>query len=101
MAYLYVSEYEHISLVSGGGVMVPQEPSVAEQRIAITGTSAASSAFNTRTKFVRVHTDAVCSVKFASSGTPEAVATEKRLASGQTEFFGVAAGGSVAVISNT
>lgn len=100
MATLYVSEYsrqviDYLRL----GVPAPQEPSIAEQAVAIGGSSTPSSAFNAQTKFVRVHTDVICSVAFGVS--PTAVITAKRMAAGQTEFFGVRPGDKIAVIANT
>jgi hypothetical protein len=100
MAVLYISEYDRQCIdYLRLGVPAPQEPSIAEQSVAIGGTSAASAAFNAKTKFVRVHTDAICSIAFGVS--PTAVATAKRMAAGQTEFFGVRPGDKVAVITNT
>lgn len=101
MATLYVSEYEHIPAAANGVVPVGKEASVAEQNVAIGGTSVQSSAFNAKTNFVRLHTDAICSVAFGTN--PTAVATAKRLAANQTEYFGVPQGGAfkVAVITNT
>jgi hypothetical protein len=100
MAVLYISEYSDMRLSYGQlAIQAPFEPSLAEQHVAIGGTSTPSSAFNDKTKFVRLHTDAICSVKFGTS--PTAVTTEKRMAAGQTEFFGVRPGDKVAVISNT
>lgn len=101
MATLYISEYEAMPAASGNLVQAPMESSLAEQAVAIGGTSTQSSAFHARTQFVRVHTDVICSIKFGTN--PTAVATEKRMAAGSTEFFGVPKGASfkVAVITNT
>lgn len=99
MATLYVSEYsrqciDYLQLT----VAAPQEPSIAEQNVTIGVGSTQSAAFNAATKFVRVHTDAICSVAFGAN--PTAVATAKRMAAGQTEFFGVRPGDKIAVITN-
>ena len=99
MATLYVSEYAQVPYGAGQPIMTGVEPATAEQTVSISGTSAASSAFSPRTTFVRVHTDAICSILFGSS--PTAVTTAKRMAANQTEFFGVIPGHKVAVISNT
>ena len=100
MAVLYIAEYDrqcvdYIQLA----VPAPQEPSITDQTVAIGGASVQSAAFNAKTKFVRLHTDAICSVVFGAN--PTAVATVKRMAAGQTEFFGVRPGDKVAVITNT
>lgn len=100
MAVLYISEYDRQCIdYLRLSVPAPQEPSIAEQSVAIGGTSTQSSAFNAKTKFVRLHTDAICSVMFGAN--PTAVITAKRMAAGQTEFFGVRPGDEVAVIANT
>jgi len=97
MATLYISEYS--GLGSGGGyAQLAQAPAVAEQTLAIAGASAASAAFNASTKFVRLHTDAICSIAFGAA--PVATAAKMRMAANATEYFGVVAGQKVAVISN-
>jgi hypothetical protein len=99
MATLFVSE--HAALHDGA----PLEPALASQTVSIGGTSAASSAFNASTRFVRVRTDAICSVKFGAD--PTATASDARLPAGASEVFAVKSpidAGSrlkVAVISNT
>lgn len=99
MAVLYISEYDNVARDNIGTVQAGQEPAIATQTVAISGGSTQSSAFNANTKFVRIHTDAICSVKFGSN--PTATSTSARLAANQTEFFGVRPGEKVAVISNT
>lgn len=102
MAVLYISEYqEQVLDLAGRHVLAGKEPAIAEQHVAIGASSAASAAFNANTSFVRVHTDAICSILFGTS--PTAVATSKRMAANTTEFFGVQPGASVkvAVITNT
>jgi hypothetical protein len=99
MASVYVTEY----LALGKGALdnvtqAPAEPPLAEQLVAITGSSTQSAAFNQRTRFVRVHADAICSVAFGSN--PTAVNTAKRLAANQTEYFGVNGNDKIAVITN-
>ncbi len=100
MAVLYISEYQNAALsYDGPAVPAGHEPSVAEQHVSIGMSSAPSAAFNARTRFVRLHCDVICSVAFGLA--PTAVTTEKRMAAGQTEFFGVTPGYIVAVIANT
>lgn len=102
MAVLYVTEYASLmpSPVGATG-QVPAEAPLVEQTIAIGGGSVASSAFNASTRLVRIHTDAICSIKFGTA--PTASATTQRLAANQTQFHGVPTGQSfkVAVITNT
>lgn len=91
MAVLFVSEYaEQARDLRGYLVAAGQEPTLAEQQVAVGGSSTQSAAFNAKTAFVRVHTDAVCYVAFGTS--PTASSSQKRLAANSTEFFGVPAG---------
>lgn len=99
MATLYISEFVDAGRFAGNNVSVAKEPCLVEQTVAIGGTSTQSSAFNSNTQLVRLHTDAICSVKFGTN--PTATATTKRLAANQTEYFAVAPGLKVAVITNT
>jgi hypothetical protein len=104
MATLYVTEFSRIERqdgLPGAIVQIAQQPPVAEQTVSISGTSAQSSAFNANTRFVRLHTDAICSVEFGTN--PTATTAKARLAANQTEYFAVNPGGSVivAVITNT
>lgn len=87
MAKLYVTEYEHMVELAGGRLPVGKEPAVATQAVTYTGTAAASAAFNIRTKFVRIHTDGICSIVFGTA--PVADLNSARMAAGQTEYFGV------------
>lgn len=102
MAVLYITEYAGLmpSPVGGQG-QIPMEPPLAEQTVAIGSSSAASVAFNSQTRLVRLHTDAICSVEFGTA--PTATATKQRMAANQTEYKGVPLGASyeVAVITNT
>jgi hypothetical protein len=105
MAVLYISEYKYIASVDtelgvrDNPTPVAQEPAVAEQHVAIGAGSVQSAAFGPNTHMIRVHTDAICSI--AIGANPTAVATAKRLAANQTEYFGVQPGHLIAVITNT
>lgn len=98
---LYISEHEVMGAQHGGLVQAVQQPPLAEQKLTIGAGSLQSSAFNARTKVVRVHTDAICSILFGVN--PTATANSARMAAGQTEYFAVPMGASykVAVITNT
>lgn len=100
MAKIYINEYG--KKLGNGGAEVMQtgnEPAIAYQSVNIGASSAQSSAFNSLTRFIRVHTDAICSIKIGSN--PTAVVTETRLAADQTEYFSVEPGHKIAVITNT
>lgn len=98
MAVLYISEFHDVALMNGLP-QIAQTPPAAQQTVAIGGASVQSAAFNALTRFVRVHTDAICSIRFGSN--PTVVATDARLAANQTEYFGVNPGDKIAVISNS
>ena len=104
MATLYVTEFTSLDRESGlpGDVIqIALQPPIAEQTVSISGSHAESSAFNAKTDFVRLHTDAICSIVFGTA--PVATTAKCRLAANQTEYFGVTPGLSfmVSVITNT
>lgn len=105
MSKLYISEYARVTQASGPGnamVQAPEEPPLATQVVDFTSGAAQSAAFNAKTRFVRLHADAVCSVKFGAA--PTATANDARMAAGLTEFRGIPTDGSavkVSAISNT
>jgi hypothetical protein len=100
MSKLYISEYARVTQASGPGnavVPAPEEPPLAMQIVDFTSGAAQSAAFNGKTRFVRLHADAVCSVRFAAN--PTATVNDARLAAGQTELRGIPADGSAAKVS--
>ncbi len=98
MANLYVTEYTTNSVNSGQAVPVMQEPGT-DQVVSFSGTPGSSTAFGTNTKWVRVHTDGICSILFGTA--PSAATSNKRMIAGQTEYFAVYAGQKVSAITNT
>jgi hypothetical protein len=97
MAKLYVTEFQALA---AHYAQAPQEPCVADQTPVVIGAgSLQSAAFNAKTRLVRIHTDAICSIAFGEN--PTATANMQRLAAGQTEFRVVAPGHKIAVITNT
>ena len=99
MATLYIAEFAFIPRQTGDGVQIAQMAPIAEQTVAIGAGSTASSAFNAATRFIRLHTDSICSIAFGAS--PTATTTNARMAANTTEYFAVTAAQKVAVISNT
>jgi len=99
MATVYISELSEMTSYQGNNGAAADGAPVAEQTVAITGASLQSAAFNAKTRLVRVHADAVCSIAFGAN--PTATTARKRLAQNQTEYFRVAPGHRVAVITNT
>jgi len=104
MATLYVTEFDSVASVNtlrgsrGVEGQAPLAPAIAEQTVAIAGSTTQSSAFNKNTTLIRVHTDSICSVDIGAN--PTATTSKMRMAAGQTEFFGVTPGHKIAVISN-
>lgn len=85
---LFIAEYAQVAVDSRDRtVLCGQEPPIAEQVVDYSAGVAASTAFNASTKFIRVHTNAICSVLIGT--TPVAGITNKRMVAGQTEFMGV------------
>lgn len=99
MATLYIAEFTSIGGVGGFPTQAACQPTIAEQTVSIGGASTASNAFNANTKFVRIHTDAICSIAFGAA--PTATTSKARLSANATEYFSVQPGHVVAVISNT
>ena len=106
MATLYITECNKQamgglapSVSNAFPVSAPQMPPVAEQAIAIGGTSTQSAAFNAATSFVMVSCDVTCSLAWGTN--PTAVATAQRMYANETRFYGVTAGQKLAVISNS
>ena len=92
MAVAYISEYADIRANAA------LEPFTASQTVAI-GAEAKSAAFNANTQFVRIHVDAIASIKFGVN--PTADTNSQRLAANQTEYFKTKPGDKVSIISNT
>ena len=99
MATLYITEYTQAGGPSGLGMLLPNDPPVAEQTVTIGSSSTQSAAFNAATTFIRVHTDAICSVLIGAN--PAAAATDARMAASTTEYRVVKPGHKIAVITNT
>lgn len=89
-------------MMNGHIIGVGEEPAYATQVVTYTGTAAASAAFGAETRWVRVHTDGICSLKFSAAATAATV-NDARMAAGATEYWGVVAGSAmkVSAIVNT
>lgn len=109
MTTLYIREYQksaHANAENWGftdnGLQVAKEPGVIDQTVAIGVGSVASTPFGSTTRLVRIHADSICSILFGAVGTtPAALTTSARMVAGQTEYFGVSPGMTVAVIANS
>jgi len=99
MGTLYISEYIDLLVIGGRAAPVVLEPAIAEQTVAIGGASKQSNPFQPTTRFVRLHSDSSCSVRFGAD--PTATNASGRLVAGQTEYRGVIGGLKLAVIANS
>lgn len=101
MAKAYISEYKEMAQIqsSKDRIAAPQEPANLVQTPVAIGAEAKSTAFLETTRFVRIHVDAICSIKFGTA--PTATVDDARMAAGATEYFGVRPGDKVSVITNT
>jgi hypothetical protein len=105
MASLYIEEFQGVGQPQqardfiGSALATALLPSISQPVITITGSSTPSVAFSKQTILIRVHCDAVCSVKVGGL-TPVATVQNMRLAANQTEYFSVYQGEALAVIAN-
>jgi hypothetical protein len=100
MATLYIAEFSRADSEARSHGQVAVTPVIAEQTVAIGGTSTqCTNAFSDLTTMIRVHADVICSILIGTN--PTATAAKMRLAADQTEYFGVRAGDKIAVITNT
>lgn len=100
MATCYITEFGFMAKDRmGSAVLAGVLPAVAEQTVAV-GAEVESAAFNIGTRFIRVHTDAICSIKAGAPGVTATTAS-MRLDAGQTEYFSVQPGDVLSVIANT
>jgi len=103
MAFLYITEYP--DLPGAYATYTPQvvrDPPIVDQApVAIAVGAASSSAFNARTRIVRLHCDVVCSILIGPQGSTVATAANARMAANQTEYRMVIPGYVVSVITNT
>lgn len=88
MPTLYITEYERLGSDGDGRPMpVAGREIIAHQTRSLSGTSAQSSAFNSRTKYVRLFTDTACFVLFGAN--PTATTSHTPLAANSAEYFEV------------
>lgn len=93
---LYVTEFVSVPAVSVY-YQAANTPALANQTVAISGTSARSAAFNVSTGLIRIHPDVACMVLVGGTA-PTAAVTSMRMAADSTEYFVVKPGDKVAVI---
>lgn len=107
MTKAYVTEYARQSVDNhGNSIAAGEEPPLTEYVIDYNAGEAHGANLNAKTRLVRVHVDSIASIKIDAAAV--AATTNKRLAAGQTEYFGVvpemvaaSAGVRVSAITNT
>lgn len=98
-ATLYVSEFTQTA-PRLSGLPLAQAPAAVLQNVAVSGTSAQSSAFSSATRLVRLFADAAMCVVVGGT-SPTATITSQPMAANQTEYFLVNPGDKVAAITCT
>ena len=101
MATLYIAEYSRIASDANGNQQMPYDPPLTEQTLSIAGSPAQSAPFQKATRFLRLNTDAACSIEIGPD--PTAALTSGRMSPNQTEYRAVVAGAGlkISVIANT
>jgi hypothetical protein len=104
MSKLFITEYANVVFdARGESVLAPEEPALADQTPIdfSDGMPHPSAVFNSQTRYVMIHTDAICS--YVVGVNPTATVLNRRMATSETRFFGLKAGGglSLSVIANT
>lgn len=104
MATLYITEFAGAGRPQSadgymGAPLSTQSQLSFDQIVAITGSSTPSAPFQATTILIRLHCDAICSVKVGGT-SPVATSSMCRMAANQTEYFAVKGGEKVAVITN-
>lgn len=110
---LYIAEFTEVAVVTALGASQQQSvthiakaPPVAEQTLPVQGSSVPSNPWSAKTFLVRLANDgqSACNVAWvrpgAASGPVATTSNATYLRPGQTEYFGVEPGGSLAVIAN-
>ncbi len=99
---LDITEYVDLARDARGNVVLTGlEPSRVVQQVPVGSTSAQSQPTSDVTRFVRLHSDTTCRVKFGLPGSsPVANPTCQRMVAGGSEFFGVVPGTVIAVIES-
>jgi hypothetical protein len=106
MSTLYVAEFASLNndATAGSGFLAGKMPPLAEQALAIGGTSTPSAPFSQGTRLIRISSDAICSITVGKSDGTTPLATTGNLrmaANAPPEYFAVTPGARLAVIANT
>jgi len=96
MATLYITEFDKIVKDQTEEIQAIRFPAITTQTVTIGASSAASSAFNAKTRLVRVVSDVDCHIEYGTS--PTATTSKTFLPAYVPEYFGVDGGNKIAVI---
>jgi hypothetical protein len=96
MAVLNIREYGNIAVDNANRlIQVGIEPAITGQSVTGTTTSTQSSAFNAKTKFIRVWSTTDALIEIGSN--PTAAAGSMTISAGHAEYIGVTPGHKIAV----
>lgn len=105
MAQVIIREFADIGITASKYIQAPAEPKLADQTIATSASSAASSAFNASTRLLGISTPAASAVAYEVSptpgATPTALVTGQRLPANSLIYIGVRPGDKIAFIDVT
>jgi len=88
---LFITEYRDLARDIGSNfIAAGMEPSIAEQAITASGTTAQSAVFNAQTAFVMLHAQEAACVAFGTN--PTATTVKQRIGAGETRFVGIPPG---------
>ncbi len=98
MATVWIEEEPDVPKVMGGGIPIHDAAlnGAIQQKVTIGGTTTQSSAFNGRSNFITIISDAACYFDIGSN--PTATTSTRYLASGVYRTFKVKSGDKIAVI---
>lgn len=100
MSKLWITEYAALAVDSKGNIVaVGLEPAVDKQLLDYAGGAQLSAAFNERTNFIRVNTDANAHINIGPGTPTTATVAYPRMTAGATEYFGVKPGQKLSVLA--
>lgn len=91
MADIYITQYARMADGEQGFLQCGEEPNLGTLVVTIGAASAQSAALNVKTRFVKISTEAACSVAFGSNPTA-AKASASRIPGVGSEWFGIEPG---------
>lgn len=98
MATLNIAEFVELASNASGQIPAGKTPAIAHQNVTFT-TTTQSAAFNDKTNFVRIYSDADAVIEFGTN--PTAAAPGIMVTAGVAEYFGVPRGESYKVAAVT